>query len=128
VVEPNADLLTGTDVVESLPEEMRDTAMAVVNASVGLLSVALEGIEDGAAAAGLPRTTTRGLLRQTMMTTALLLQRRGGSPADLKDQVASPGGTTIAGLAALEDGGVRGAYIRAVEAEAKRGPKTARRA
>jgi pyrroline-5-carboxylate reductase len=127
VVEPVMDLLSGTDVVEGLPEELRDTAMAVMNSSVGVLSVALEGIEEGAADAGLPRTTTRTFLRQTMMTAALLLQGRGGSPADLKDQVASPGGTTIAGLAVLEDHGVRGACIRAIEMGAKPGSDAVRR-
>ena len=49
------------------------------------------------------------------LTTALLLRDHAGSPADLKDQVASPGGTTIAALASLEDAAVRGAYIRAVQ-------------
>jgi pyrroline-5-carboxylate reductase len=113
------ELLAGTNLVENLPEEMRHTAAAVLNSSVGLLSTALEGIEEGATDAGLPRPTAQAFVRQTMMTTALLLQTRGGSPADLKDQVASPGGTTIAGLAALEDCAVRGAFIRAVEAGTK---------
>jgi pyrroline-5-carboxylate reductase len=76
----------------------------------------LEGLEDGAVKAGLPRDVARVFLRQTLLAAALLLYGHPGSPADLKDQVASPGGTTIAGLAVLEDLGVRGAFIRAVEA------------
>ncbi len=83
--------------------------------AVGLLTVALEGIEQGAVDGGLDRKTARALVRQTLLATALLLQDHPGSPADLKDQVASPGGTTIAGLAALEDHGVRGAFLRAME-------------
>jgi pyrroline-5-carboxylate reductase len=62
----------------------------------------------------------RSLARQTGLATALLLQDHPGSPADLKDQVASPGGTTIAGLAVLEGVGVRGAFMGAVEAAAVR--------
>jgi pyrroline-5-carboxylate reductase len=95
-----------------------------VSMSMGLLTVALEGIEDGAVVAGLPRITARAFIRQTLLTTALLLRDRGGSPADLKDQVASPAGTTIAGLAVLEDQAVRGAFIRAVEAGSRTGAGT----
>jgi len=84
----------------------------------GLLAVALAGMEDGAVAAGLPGPTARAFIRQTLLSTALLLRQHGCSPADLKDQVASPAGTTIAGLAVLEDHAVRGALIRAVERQA----------
>jgi pyrroline-5-carboxylate reductase len=93
---------------------------SIAGTAKGLLAVALEGIEQGAVEAGLPRDTAQGFVRQTALGTALLLERHQGSPADLKDQVASPGGTTIAGLAVLEDQAVRGAFIRAVETAAKR--------
>ena len=99
-----------------MPEQGPSVAGAIEGSSPGLLAVALEGIEEGAVEAGLPRATARAFVRQTALGTALLLQNHQGSPADLKDQVASPGGTTIAGLAVLEDSGVRGAFIRAVEA------------
>jgi pyrroline-5-carboxylate reductase len=92
----------------------------IAGTAKGLLAVALGGIEEGAVEAGLPRDTARGFVRQTALGTGLLLERHQGSPADLKDQVASPGGTTIAGLAVLEDQAVRGAFIRAVETAAKR--------
>lgn len=81
----------------------------------GLLTAALAGMEDGAVAAGLPGATARAFIRQTLLGTALLLRQHGCSPADLKDQVASPAGTTIAGIAVLEDHAVRGTLIRAVE-------------
>jgi pyrroline-5-carboxylate reductase len=92
---------------------------SVAGTAMGLLTAALEGIEEGAVEAGLPRETAKGFVRQTALGTALLLARHQGSPADLKDQVASPAGTTIAGLAVLEDRAVRGAFIRAVEAATK---------
>ena len=83
-----------------------------VNAS---LSAALEGIEEGAVDAGLPRESARAFARQALVGSALLLEDVAESPAALKDRVASPGGTTIAGLAVLEDRGTRGALIRAVD-------------
>ena len=94
--------------------DMTETAEAVVEATIGYLTIALQGIEDGAVAAGLPLETARAFVTQTLLTTARLLQEHPGSPADLKDQVASPGGTTIAGLAVLEERAVRGALLIAM--------------
>jgi len=88
----------------------------LLRTAAGLLTVALEGMEDGAVASGLPPATARAFVRQTLVSTALLLKEHGCSPAELKDQVASPAGTTIAGLAVLEDEAVRGGFIRAMEA------------
>ena len=79
------------------------------------LTVALEGVEEGAVEAGLSADSARPIARQALLGSTLLLQDLSESPAALKDRVASPGGTTIAGLAALEDRGARGALIRAVE-------------
>jgi pyrroline-5-carboxylate reductase len=108
-------VLAGVGPVILVPEEVLGSARALARSALGLLTVALEGIEDGAVAAGLPTDIARAFTKQTLLTTALLLQHQGGSPADLKDQVASPAGTTIAGLAVLEERGVRGAFIRAME-------------
>ncbi len=119
-VERAARALACMGLVEVLPEESLEAACALIDASKDCLVAALAGMEDGAVEAGLPRDVARSLVRQTALATALLLQDHPGSPADLKDQVASPAGTTIAGLAVLEDLGVRGALIRAVEAAAVR--------
>jgi pyrroline-5-carboxylate reductase len=94
--------------------DMDQTSAAVVESAMGYLTVALQGIEDGALAAGLPPETAKAFVAQTLLTTARLLQEHPGSPADLKDQVASPGGTTITGLAVLEDNAVRGALMTAM--------------
>lgn len=107
--------------VEILDEQYFDVVTAVTGSGPGFLAVVLEGLEDGAVRAGLPRHVARGFVRQTAVGTARLLQEGSGSAAELKDQVSSPGGTTIAGLAVLEDRGVRGALLRAVEAAAERG-------
>ena len=87
----------------------------VASATFGSLAVALEGVEEGAVSAGLPRDAARGFARQALLGTAALMESGTESPADLKDRVASPGGTTIAGLAVIEEEGVRGAFIRAVQ-------------
>jgi pyrroline-5-carboxylate reductase len=81
----------------------------------GSLTVALQGVEEGAVEAGLSSERACAFARQALLGSALLMEDVAESPAALKDRVASPGGTTIAGLAALEDRGARGALIRAVE-------------
>lgn len=104
--------------VEVMGEDALDAVAALALGARGFVCPALEGLEEGAVRAGLPRDTARPFVHQTALATALLLRDHLGSPADLKDQVASPGGTTIAALATLEDAGVRGAFIRAVQRSA----------
>jgi pyrroline-5-carboxylate reductase len=101
--------------VDVVSEETLDAVSALTLGGAAFLCEALEGMEEGAVRDGMPRETARAFAHQTALATALLLQRHAGSPADLKDQVASPGGTTIAALASLEDAGVRGACLRAVQ-------------
>lgn len=108
---------TGSSVV-SEARSGSEVDKRLLDASIDFLSLALDGIEEGAVNGGLSRDTARAFVRQTVLGTALLLQQRDSSPAELKDQVASPAGTTIAGLAVLEDHAVRGAFIRAMEAAA----------
>jgi pyrroline-5-carboxylate reductase len=83
-------------------------------ASASLL-LALEGIEEGAVDAGLSKLTARAFVRQSLLGSAQLMKDIGESPSALKDRVASPGGTTIAGLAALEDMGARGVLMRVIQ-------------
>lgn len=101
--------------VEVVTEDALDAVAALAIGGAAFLCEALQGLEQGAVRDGLPRETARPFAHHTLLATALLLRDHAGSPADLKDQVASPGGTTIAALASLEDAGVRGAYIRAVQ-------------
>jgi pyrroline-5-carboxylate reductase len=77
-------------------------------------------------AAGLPRDTALMLAAQTVLGTARLALERGLHPAIIKDMVASPAGTTIAGLTALEEAGVRGALINAVLAATRRSEELGR--
>jgi pyrroline-5-carboxylate reductase len=80
----------------------------------------IEGLADGGVASGLPREIAYQLAIQTVLGTAQLLQKTHLHPAELKDQVTSPGGTTIAGVTVLEKMSLRSAMIEAVRAACRR--------
>lgn len=120
-VEGVLHLLSLLGLVEILPEAQFNTATALGGSGPGFLALVLEALEDGAVRMGMDRAIARRIVRQMALGTAQILLPERGSSAELKDRVATPGGTTIAGLAVLEDKAVRGALLRAVEAAAERG-------
>lgn len=89
------------------------------------VAVFAEALEDAGVQAGLPRATARALALQTLAGAALQMQSESLAPAALKDAVTSPGGTTIAGIQALEAGGLRAATLAAVAAAVARGKELA---
>jgi len=113
-------LLAPLGLVESVSEGLFDAITAVSGSSLAFLAVALEAMEDGGVRVGMPRPMARAFVRQTALAGCQLLQASSDSAAEMKDQVTSPGGTTIAGLAVLEDGAVRGAFVRAIEEATER--------
>jgi pyrroline-5-carboxylate reductase len=103
------------EVVE-VPESMLDAVTGLSGSGPGYVAIFIEALTDGGVCAGLPRAIASQLAIQTVFGTAKLLQETGMHPAELKDRVTSPGGTTIAGIATLESNGFRSALIEAVKA------------
>ena len=101
-----------------LPVEERliDAGSAVAGCGPAFACLFIEALSDGGVACGLPRAQAQTLALQMLAGTAELLLRTGQHPAALKDAVCSPGGTTIAGVHALEKGGFRAAAFDAVKA------------
>jgi pyrroline-5-carboxylate reductase len=107
------------EVVE-LPESSMDAVTGLSGSGPGYVAVVIEALADGGVAAGLPRAIATKLAIQTVLGTAQLIAKSGMHPAELKDRVTSPGGTTIAGIAQMERSGVRSGLIDAVIAATRR--------
>lgn len=100
--------------VVQVPETMMDAVTGLSGSGPGYIALVVEALTDGGVAVGLPRAIAAKLAVQTVKGSAQLLQEKNLHPAVLKDQVTSPGGTTIAGIAHLEQSGFRSALIEAV--------------
>lgn len=103
-----------------VPENLMDGVTGLSGSGPAYGFVMIEALADGGVKVGLPRDVATVLAAQSLLGAAKMVLETGRHPGQLKDDVASPGGTTIQGLFELEQAGIRGALIRAVDAAAKR--------
>lgn len=101
-------------------EHLLDAVTGLSGSGPGYVLTFIEAMIDGGVLAGLPRTVAEKLVLQTVHGTARLAVATGEHPAVLKGKVTSPGGTTIAGLRALENGSLRGQVMEAIAAATQR--------
>ncbi|MEM9771224.1 MAG: pyrroline-5-carboxylate reductase [Cyanobacteria bacterium P01_D01_bin.73] len=106
--------------VVAVPESLMDAVTGVSGSGPAYVALMVEALADGGVSAGLPRAIASQLALQTVLGAAQLMSETELHPALLKDRVSSPGGTTIAGVAALESNGFRSAVIQAVQAASQR--------
>lgn len=114
------NLLGSVGKVVEVPEKLMDSVTGLSGSGPAFVYILIEALADGGVATGLTREKALELATQTVLGAATMVQDTGLHPALLKDMVTSPGGTTIAGIAALEEHGFRNAAIQAVTAATNR--------
>ncbi|MBO3462331.1 pyrroline-5-carboxylate reductase [Aetokthonos hydrillicola Thurmond2011] len=114
------NLFSAVGEVVEVSEVLMDGVTGLSGSGPAYVAMLIEALADGGVASGLPRAIANVLALQTVLGTATLLQETKIHPAELKDRVTSPGGTTIAGIVQLERSGFRSAIIEAVRAATAR--------
>lgn len=118
--EDAAAIFSSCGEIEFVDEKAIDAITAISGCGPGYCFVIIDALADAGVRAGLPRALAIKLAAQTLAGSGKLCIESGLHPAQLRDQVTSPGGTTIAGIHALENHGVRGAFYDAVMAVLER--------
>jgi pyrroline-5-carboxylate reductase len=113
-------ILGSAGMVDRVEEQYLDAVTGLSGSGPAFVYLFIEALADGGVRAGLPRDKALRYAAQTVLGSAAMVQETGIHPGELKDMVCSPGGTTIAGVAALENGAFRAGVINAVEAAWRR--------
>lgn len=113
-------VLSSIGVVVKLPEHLLDAATGLSGSGPAYIFLVAEALVEAGVLVGLDREVATVLMTQTILGAARLLAESGDSPEALRHAVTSPGGTTAAGLHALESAGVRAAFLDAVDAATTR--------
>ncbi len=119
-------LLSAVGVAVAVDEQLLDAVTGLSGSGPAYVYQIIEALSDGGVRVGLPRDVATKLAAQTVFGAAKMVLETGQHPGALKDAVTSPGGTTIAGLHALERGGLRGCLMNAVEAATERSKELGR--
>ena len=114
------ELLSAFGKVEIVPEHLIDAVVAVSGSSPAYIFMMIEAMADGAVAEGMSRSQAYQFAAQAVLGSAKMVLETGKHPGELKDMVCSPAGTTIAGVAALEETGFRNAVLKGCEAVYKK--------
>jgi pyrroline-5-carboxylate reductase len=122
-------ILSAVGTVARVPESLLDAVTGLTGSGPAYLFLVAEALIEAGVLVGLPRDVSASLTRQLFVGAAALLDADDGAtpPELLRSQVTSPGGTTAAGLRALEDRGVRAAFLAAVDAATERSRQLGRR-
>jgi pyrroline-5-carboxylate reductase len=110
------ELLGAVGLALEVDESQLDAVTGLSGSGPAFVYTVIEALSDGGVRMGLPRAAATQLAAQTVLGAAQMVLTTGEHPGVLKDRVASPGGTTIAGLQALEERGLRAALMAAVQA------------
>ena len=102
--------------VETIPENLMDVCVSVSGSSPAYIYILIEAMADGAVADGMPRAQAYKFAAQSVLGSAKMVLETGKHPGELKDQVCSPGGTTIEAVRVLEEKGFRSSVIEAMKA------------
>ncbi|MGO8744753.1 MAG: pyrroline-5-carboxylate reductase [Thermoguttaceae bacterium] len=113
-------MLQAVGIACQVEEKLLDAVTGLSGSGPAFVYVMIEALSDGGVRMGLPRQIATVLAAQTVRGAAEMVLSSGEHPGVLKDRVTSPGGTTIAGLAAMEAGAVRADLMAAVEAATRR--------
>jgi len=113
-------LFQSVGIAHPVEERLLDAVTGLSGSGPAYIFVLIEALSDGGVRMGLPRDVSTSLAAQTVFGASKLLLETGTHPGKLKDTITSPGGTTIAGLHALENGCFRGTIINAVVAATER--------
>jgi pyrroline-5-carboxylate reductase len=116
-------LLSAVGIAFQVKEPLLDAVTGLSGSGPAYVYQFIEALSDGGVAAGLPRDMATQLAAQTVLGAAKMVLETGQHPGALKDQVTSPGGTTIEGLHELEKGKLRGAVMSAVRAATEKSKK-----